>query len=81
MSDQKELITKIKDAIETVRPMLQQDGGDVKFVDFDEKSGIVKVEFQGHCVGCPMAQMTLKQGIEVNLKKEVPEVKEVVLVT
>ncbi len=60
--------------------MLQRDGGDVKFIDFDEKTGVVKVQLQGHCVGCPMSQITLKQGIEEELKNTVPEVKEVISV-
>lgn len=68
---------KIKKALEKVRPSLQADGGDVEFVSFDEKTGLVAVQLQGMCVGCPMAQVTLKQGIEETLKKEVPEVKEV----
>jgi len=68
----------IKKALEKVRPSLQADGGDVQFVDWDEKKGIVKVQLMGMCVGCPMAQITLKQGIEEEIKKEVPEVKEVI---
>ncbi len=69
---------KIKKALEKIRLALQADGGDVEFVGWDEKTGIVKVRMAGMCAGCPMAQVTLKQGIEVEIKKEVPEVKEVV---
>lgn len=68
---------KIKKAIEKIRPALQGDGGDVIFVNWDEKTGIVEVNLVGMCAHCPMAQVTLKQGIEVEIKKEVPEVKEV----
>ncbi|MCK4554828.1 NifU family protein [Candidatus Parcubacteria bacterium] len=71
---------KIKKALEKVRPALQADGGDVEFVSWDKKTGIVKVRMAGMCVGCPMAEITLKQGIEVEVKKEVAEVKEVVAV-
>lgn len=71
---------KIKQALEKIRPALQADGGDVHFVDFDEKSGILKVELMGMCSHCPMAQITLKQGIESELKKEIPEIKEVIAV-
>ena len=68
---------KIEKALEKIRPMLQQDGGDVELVEVMDK-GIVKVRLTGHCQGCPMAQITLKQGIEQALKKEVPEIKEVI---
>jgi len=73
-----ELENKIKQSLEKVRLALQADGGDVHFVNFDKKSGVLKVELMGMCAHCPMAQMTLKQGIEKEVKKEVPEVKEVV---
>ncbi len=73
----KDIINKIKSTLEKVRPMLQSHGGDVEFVSFDEEKGVAAVKMQGQCVGCPMAQMTLKQGIEEELKKEVAEVKAV----
>ena len=60
--------------IQKVRPALQADGGDVEFVSFDEKTGIVKVKLQGHCAGCPMASMTIKNGIEAFLKESIPQV-------
>lgn len=71
---------KIKKSLEKIRPTLQADGGDVHFVSFDEKTGVLKVELMGMCAHCPMAGMTLKQGIEAEVKKEVPEVKEVTAV-
>ena len=71
---------KIKKALNKVRPSMQADGGDVEFVKWDEKNGQVQVRLAGMCVGCPMAQITLKQGIEAEIKKAVPEVKEVVAV-
>ena len=70
---------KIKKALEQVRPSLQADGGDVEFVEFTD-DGIVKVKLVGSCAGCPMSQMTLKQGIERYLKSQIAEVKEVVSV-
>ncbi len=66
---------QIAAAIDKIRPMLQRDGGDVELVDFEE--GIVKVRLQGACAGCPMSQMTIKNGIERLLKEEIPEVKSV----
>ena len=68
---------KIKEAIEQIRPSLLMDGGDVHFVNFDEPSGVLKVELTGHCAHCPMSSITLKQGIEAEIRKQVKEVKEV----
>ena len=62
----------VQTALDQIRPMLQRDGGDVELVDVE--GGIVKVRLQGACKGCPMSQMTLKNGIEKHLKQEVPEV-------
>ncbi|OQX00109.1 MAG: hypothetical protein BWK74_00570 [Desulfobacteraceae bacterium A6] len=66
----------VEEAINKIRPMLQKDGGDVELVDINE--GVVKVRLKGACAGCPMSQMTLKNGIERFLKQEIPEVKSVV---
>jgi Fe-S cluster biogenesis protein NfuA len=73
-----EMKEKVEAALNKIRPALQADGGDVEFVDVTD--GVVKVRLTGACGGCPMSQMTLKMGIERHLKKEVPEVKEVVSV-
>ncbi|MBI4633339.1 MAG: NifU family protein [Deltaproteobacteria bacterium] len=70
---------KIQKAIEQIKPSLQVDGGDVELVDVTD-DGVVKVKLLGACHGCPMSQMTLKMGIEKHLKKEVPEIKEVISV-
>ncbi|MEW5733396.1 MAG: NifU family protein [Thermodesulfobacteriota bacterium] len=67
---------KVQKALDKVRPNLQADGGDVELVDVAE-DGVVKVRLTGACKGCPMSQMTLRNGIERYLKKEVPEVKSV----
>lgn len=64
---------KIKDALENIRPFLQRDGGDVEFVELTADN-VVKVKLQGHCAGCPHAQMTIKQGIERLLKEQYPEI-------
>ncbi len=66
---------KVEKAIDKIRPMLQADGGDVELVDIED--GIVKVRLQGACAGCPMSQMTLRNGIERILKEEIPEIKSV----
>jgi Fe-S cluster biogenesis protein NfuA len=69
---------KVESALAKIRPMLQADGGDVELVEV--KGGVVKLKLKGSCAGCPVAQMTLKQGIERVLKEQIPEVKEVVAV-
>jgi len=72
-----QLDEQIKTALENVRPSLQADGGDVEFVSVSE-DGTVSVKLTGACGGCPMAQMTLKMGIENYLKKEIPQVSSVI---
>jgi Fe-S cluster biogenesis protein NfuA len=64
---------KVQAAIEKIRPMLKADGGDVELIDVSD-AGVVQVRLQGACSGCPMSQMTLKNGIERIIKQEVPEV-------
>ena len=71
---------RVQEALEGIRPALQADGGDVGLVDIDEAEGIVKVELQGACAGCPSAQITLVMGVERAIKEAVPEVKQVVSV-
>lgn len=63
----------VKEALEHIRPYLQRDGGDVEFVDYTEDN-VVLVRLQGHCAGCPHAQMTIKNGIEKLLKEQYPEI-------
>ncbi|MCL2410737.1 MAG: NifU family protein [Treponema sp.] len=70
---------QIKAALENVRPSLQADGGDVEFVSVNEE-GVVSVRLTGKCGHCPHSQITLKMGIESYLKKEIPQVTEVVRV-
>jgi len=80
MSDTKEEIEqKIKNVIEQVRPYLQQDGGDINFVEYTDE-GIVNVELTGACGSCPFSTMTLKNGVEATMVKAIPEVKEVVAI-
>jgi len=69
---------KVEAALAQVRPALLADGGDVQLVDVNE--GVVTVRLTGACGGCPMAAMTLQHGIESVLRKQVPEVKEVIAV-
>ncbi len=66
---------EVQVVLDEIRPMLQADGGDVELVDVVE--GVVSVRLQGACAGCPMSQMTLKNGIERILKEKIPEVRSV----
>jgi Fe-S cluster biogenesis protein NfuA len=65
---------RVKAVLDKIRPSLQADGGDVELVEVTDQ-GIVKVRLTGACKGCPMSQMTLKNGIERLLLKEIPELK------
>ncbi|MGD9338429.1 MAG: NifU family protein [Syntrophobacterales bacterium] len=67
---------QIQQALDKIRPALQRDGGDIELVDVEE-DGVVRVRLTGACGGCPMSQMTLKQGVERIVKQMVPEVKSV----
>lgn len=70
---------KVKAVIEQVRPQLQADGGDIELVSVTE-DGKVNVKLSGACGSCPMATMTLKMGVEAQLKEKIPEVTEVIQV-
>jgi Fe-S cluster biogenesis protein NfuA len=70
-----DLKKSVQQALEKIRPLLQRDGGDIELVEVND--GVVKVRLTGACKGCPMSQMTLKQGVEKLLLKEVPGLKEV----
>ena len=69
MNDTQKLVEQ---ALEKIRPMLQRDGGDIELIEVN--GGVVKVRLTGACKGCPMSQMTLKNGVETALKKEIPEI-------
>jgi Fe-S cluster biogenesis protein NfuA len=78
-SDDPEIIQKIKVLLdEYIRPAVEQDGGAINFKNWDEEKGIVTVELQGSCSGCPSSTITLKSGIENLMKRMIPEVTEVI---
>lgn len=68
-----ETLAQVAKILNLIRPAIQADGGDVELIDVDE-SGIVRIRLHGACVGCPSSSMTLKLGIERNLREHVPEV-------
>ena len=73
------IVEKIHQALDSIRPYLQTDGGDISFVEFTDDN-IVKVKLLGACNSCPMSIQTLKLGVEKAIKNVVPEVKEVIAV-
>ncbi|MCC6838328.1 MAG: NifU family protein [Bacteroidia bacterium] len=73
MSD---IVKKVEDALEQIRPYLQADGGNVSLIEITDDH-IVRVELQGACKSCSMSMMTLKAGIEESIKRAVPEIKTV----
>jgi Fe-S cluster biogenesis protein NfuA len=78
MTDQEKSVieVRVQNALSQIRPYLQQDGGDVEYVDMTNE-GVVMVRLTGHCGSCPHALQTLKQGIETAIKRVIPEVKSV----
>lgn len=70
------LETRIQDVLEELRPAILQDGGDIRFVRFED--GIVYVRLHGACVSCPISFITLKMGLEAQLKEKIPGITSVV---
>ena len=76
----KNIIDKIEEALTTIRPYLESDGGDINLVEVTDDM-VVKVKLVGACSSCNVSMMTLKNGVEVAIKSALPEVKEVIDVT
>jgi len=72
-----EVRTNVEKALDEIRPFLQSDGGDISLVSIDDDK-LVKVRLEGNCIGCTVNQMTLKSGVEMTIKKYVPQIEEVV---
>jgi len=79
MSTKEEIKIKVNTAIEVIRPYLQNDGGDISLVEITDDL-IVRVKLHGACGSCPYSLMTLKNGVEQAIRRDVPEIKEVVAV-
>ncbi|MBH16443.1 MAG: hypothetical protein CME30_04080 [Gemmatimonadetes bacterium] len=71
------LLTEIDAVLESIRPAIQADGGDVEFVSFDKKEGVVELKLLGACESCPISMRTLKEGIEKRMIEKVTAVTEV----
>ncbi len=74
-----EIVTRIEDVLDNIRPALHADGGDVELVEFDQE-GFVHLQMMGSCGGCPLSTATLTLGIEAELRRTVPEVEGVITV-
>lgn len=74
---EKPLFERVSDVLDTLRPMLRGDGGDIELLEVDD-AGVVHVRLLGACIGCPSSSMTLTMGIERTLKDQIPEVTRVV---
>lgn len=79
MATKEEIISKINSSIEIIRPYLQNDGGDISLVEVTDDL-TVRVKLHGACGSCPYSLMTLKNGVEQAIRRDVPEIKEVVAV-
>jgi Fe-S cluster biogenesis protein NfuA len=73
----KKILSKIEVALEEIRPFLEADGGDINFIELTDE-WVVKVKLIGACSSCNISMMTLKNGVEMAVKRAVPEVKEVI---
>ncbi len=71
-----EITRKVENVISQIRPYLQQDGGDIEFIEYTDEN-VVNVRLLGACGSCPYSTMTLKNGVETAMKKAIPEVKSV----
>lgn len=73
MSNYKDDIAKINQALDEIRPFLKSDGGDISFIELTDDN-VVKVQFLGACTGCSVNQMTLKSGVETTIQKYLPNI-------
>ena len=74
---QDELVLKVEEALDEIRPFLQSDGGDISLLSIEDGT-VVHVKLEGACVGCSVNQMTLKSGVEMTIKKYAPQIESVV---
>lgn len=75
-TQREEMNERVEASLDSIRPYLQADGGDVKILDLNSEH-ILKLEFVGNCGSCPMSTMTFKAGVEEAIKKAVPEIKSI----
>ncbi len=80
MSEKRDIRSRVEEALEKVRPAMRADGGDARIVDCDEERGSVSIEMVGACSGCPLSQLDFVYAIESLIRREVPEVREILAV-
>lgn len=73
-----EVKSNVEKALNEIRPFLQSDGGDIKLIGIENDDTLVKVQLEGACAGCSVNQMTLKSGVEMTIKKHVPQIEKVI---
>lgn len=78
--EESDIKTRIEEALDKVRPALQADGGDARIAEFDEKRGSVSIEMLGACRGCPLSRLDFVYAIESLIRREVPEIEEILAV-
>jgi Fe-S cluster biogenesis protein NfuA len=78
MQEQRNMQSRVEEALDKVRPALRADGGDARVVACDEKSGSVSIQMLGACKGCPLSQLDFVYAIDSLIRREVPEVREIV---
>ena len=72
-----EVKVNVERALEEIRPFLKSDGGDISLISIEDNDRLVKVQLQGACVGCSVNTMTLKSGVEMTIKRYVPQIERV----
>jgi Fe-S cluster biogenesis protein NfuA len=80
MAERKDMRSRVEAALAKVRPAMQADGGDARVVACDEEEGTVSIQMIGACSGCPLSQLDFMYAIETFIRREVPEVKEILAV-
>jgi Fe-S cluster biogenesis protein NfuA len=80
MKEKGDMRSRVQEALDKVRPALKADGGDARIVACDEKSGTVSIQMLGACKGCPLSQLDFSYAIESLIRRDVPEVREIVAV-
>jgi len=80
MQEMSDMRSRVQDALDKVRPALKADGGDARIVACDEKTGTVSIQMLGACKGCPLSQLDFAYAIESLIRRDVPEVREIVAV-
>jgi Fe-S cluster biogenesis protein NfuA len=80
MADREDMRRRIEETLDKVRPAMRADGGDARIVALDEQSGSVSIQMLGACQGCPLSQLDFAYAIESLIRREVPEVREILAV-